>query len=174
MKKIQAFGHFPGDGGVKVFNKHVFRQQVADAGPQSWCKLTMEYGNKRTVNMNAWFWAGVVIPTMVRWNQDGEEYTDHQVYRMLEQAVSTEEKFNPLSGEYEEVVVPLKTLDSDTFLDRANMAREAVHLTSPDIYLKTPWEYYGMPYHIWIDWKHGKIAMKKALALSEQQDVLTE
>lgn len=159
----------PGDGSLSVFNKNVFKQQIKDAGRNSFCAISIEYGNKRTVNMNAWFWAGVVIPTYVRWSQDDAELSDHQVYRMLEEAVSTEERFNPLTGKVEEMVVPLKTLDTETFVERANLAREAVHRVSPDIYLKTPWEYYGMSYPVYIDWKDGHITMEEALSRSERE-----
>lgn len=162
MKTIDAYFHIH-KGRLNIYNREVLDQQIKDEGFVNFGKLSLEYGNKRTGQMNRYAFGGIINPAVVRLNQDGWDYSKASLYREIEETYCKREMVNEQSGEVREYIKPLKTMDGDEFMDVMYDFRAWFHSQFPDTYLKEPYEYYGMSYTDYGRWKRGDITFDEAL-----------
>lgn len=142
MKTIETYGKIE-DGSLKRFNETLYRQKIKDIGNASDVKITIEYGNKRTVNQNAYLFGGVLDPICYYLRQQGwEELTPYRLYKKIENIYSVEEIVNHETGEVQEITIPLKEQDSETFWDIVE--RVVQWGRNKGITIEWPWEFYGM------------------------------
>jgi hypothetical protein len=172
MKQIIAYGKI--DNGLHIYNREVFHQEVMDLGTVSHCQITIEYGNKRTVDQNAYLHGGIISPLMVTLNQHGWGYSHMELYRELENNFCKKDVINSHSGEVREIVEPFKEMDTDTFFDKCDRIRDWIHnSTKIELYIKTPAEYFNMTEFAYSRWRQGVITKKQAIEESKDK-VLNE
>ena len=164
MKKIESYGRI--ENGRKIYyNEDVHLQHIQEIGFVSHFKETIEYGNKRTPDQNAYLFGGIVKPVLVAYLEVGYNYTKEEVYHILEKAVGTVEVFNFITGKLELHPVKLKTLDTNTFWENCYEIREIIHsIENLNLYIKLPHEYYQMSEEDYNSWKRGELSFKQALS----------
>jgi hypothetical protein len=167
MKTIEAFGHLQ-DGVIKAYNDDVFKQQLQEVGSCNHIRIIIEYGNKRTVDQNAYLWGAFVSPLHVRLRQDGWEFTPGQVYKFLENKFCKETMFNDETGEVFECVKPLKELSTEEFQEIVVGKIRDYTMDKLGIEIKLPHEYYQMPLEIYEAWKKGEINKSTAMDMAEK------
>lgn len=172
MKTIEAGGKIH-KGKLKLHNEKVFKQSIQDIGFVSHVHLTLEYGNKRTVDQNSYLFGGVVEPIRIVLRQNGYDFSAHECYKYLENRFSRKRKHNDVTNTKYWAVIPLKELDTDQFEKVViGEIREWAN-QDLDIYIKLPHEYYEMTLDAYNQWKAKEITKKQAIELSEQQLVET-
>jgi len=164
MKKIESYGRI--ENGKKIYyNEDVHLQHIQEIGFANHFKETIEYGNKRTVDQNAYLFGAICKPILVRLIQEGWlEFSEYKVYKWLENKFSKVEMSNSKTGEVIETVKPLKELSTEEFdevvmIDIRNYASEYL-----GIYIKLPHEYYKMSEEDYNSWKRGELSFKEALS----------
>lgn len=164
MNQIQAGGKIE-KGELIIFNEEVFYQQIQDIGFVNHVKITLEYGNKRTLNQNDYLWGGIVTPLFNALVDIGWEYEyPKQVYYDLESNFCKQTIINKETGEERESFTPFKNMDTETFASAIDRIREWVNSSNKiDIYLKSPAEYYQMSEWKYEQWKRGEITRTEAM-----------
>ncbi len=171
MRQIQVFGHI--DQGTLVFyNRNVFAQQVKEIGTVNHAIFTLEYGNKRTPDQNAYLWGGVINPIHVRYRQEGWEYTPEEIYRILENTFSVKEVVNSNTGEISSIVEPLKQLTTEQWDEVVMQRIRGFAEKDLGIYIKTPPEYYGISEGAYTEWKEGRISLEEAKAMNVPPEII--
>lgn len=169
MKTIEAGGKID-QGALTIHNENVYRQQIYDVGFANHVHITLEYGNKRTIDQNSYLWGGIVNPLSVALIQMGwEEYEPDYLYHDLEKSFNKKEIVNRKTGETREVIVPFKKLDTETFAEKIDQIRAWAHRSETiNIYLKAPHEYYEMTLDAYSRWKRGEINKTEAIKISQE------
>lgn len=165
MKSIQTYGRID-KGELIIHNERVWWQQIMDIAFANHIKLTLEYGNKRTLDQNSYGWS-VFTQIAVRMRQDGWDITKDHVYRKVEDTYCRKEVVNEKTGQVEEFVEPLKKQPTDRFAEIIDTVRHNAMERYPDIYIKTPAEFYGMTEGAYNRWKMGDINKNEALRESK-------
>ena len=161
MKTIEAGGKID-KGKLVIFGENVFLQQIQDIGFVNHVHIILEYGNKRTLNQNAYAWH-ICNAISTRLRQDGHEVDKDMVYRKIEETYCTKKILNPTNGKYEDWTTPLKKKDADEFEEITDTVRNKFNSNYPDAHIKTPPEYYGMTLEKYNAWKRGKISRTEAI-----------
>lgn len=156
MKTIETYGKIV-DGEFIRYNETLYRQKLKDIGNASDVKEVLEYGNKRTINQNAYLFGGVLDPVCYYLNQQGwEELTPYRLYKKIENIYSVEEITNSETAEVQEVVIPLKEQDSETFWEIVEKVVQWAR--NKGIAIEWPWEFYGMTEMEYANMKFGNAA----------------
>ena len=161
MKSLQAGGKI-NKGELVIFNEEVFYQQIQEIGFVNYVKITLEYGNKRTLDQNAYAFA-LFTAMALRMRQDGWDVDKDMIYRKVEQQYCTETRRHPETGNEIEFTTPLKKKDTDEFAEILDAVRMNFMQQYPDTHLKTPAEYYGMSEYNYNRWKAGEITRTEAI-----------
>lgn len=167
MKKIQAFGYII-EGKLHLYNRPVFNQFIQEVYEASEVKVTLEYGNIRSLDQNAYIWGGIVQPLWYKLHYEmGWDFSKEEVYDFLQRKFCKREAVSEQTGETMEVVTPLKTMTTDQFSEKIDQIRAWIH-ERIDIYVQTPAEYYGMTEHAYSKWREGDISKADAMRLSNK------
>lgn len=169
MKKIEAHGHIDQD--LKLYNSDVFKQSIRDIGFASDCRLTLEYGKKRSLDQNSYLWGAVINSITVRVNQEGWDYSPDEMYVWLQSKFCKCEKVNEETGAIKDIVKPFKTLSTDEFdkivmQELRNWAHEKL-----GVYIKTPPEFYEMREDLYEAWRKNEITKEQAIKLSKTEPI---
>lgn len=170
MKTIEAGGKIE-KGKLIIHNEEVFLQQIQDIGFVNHVHITIEYGNKRTIDQNSYMFGGIVTPLFTKLRQLGWEYDyPKQVYDDLEKNFCKKEIMNRETGEVRESFTPFKKMDTEEFAEKIDQIRDWVNGSNKiDIYLKAPHEYYEMSLDAYNRWKMGEITKTGAIKESRQK-----
>ena len=167
MKSITAYGHID-KGKLILFNDRVFLQAVQDIGFVNHCKITVEYGNKRTGSQNRYLFGGVIASLMVLLNQDGYEVDEDMTYRFIENSFCKVTQLSEKTGEVKEFIKPLKKLSTDEFEEIIiNRVRGWIQDEYGE-YILLPHEYYGLTLEAYDRWKRGELSFKQAKEQSKE------
>lgn len=173
MKTIEAFGKIE-KGKLIIFDEEVFLQEVQEIGFVNHFHLVMEYGNKRTLDQNAYLWGGVVKAVRVRLLQEGYKYSASQVYKYLENRFCRVEEYNKKKGKVYEKTMAFKELSTDQFEEIViGTIRDWAH-ENLNAYIKTPPEYYKMTPGAYDKWKRGEINLSQAQEMSKDDPMLNK
>lgn len=164
MKQIQTGGKI--DRGELIrFNEETWWEQIRQIGFVNYVKITLEYGNKRTLDQNSYAWA-IFTSMATRMRQDGWDITKDMIYRKVEETYCKKEIVNPATGKTETFTEPLKKKNTDEFAEIIDQVRNNFMQEYPDTYLKTPAEYYQMSEYKYSQWKRGEISRTEAMKSS--------
>lgn len=148
-------------GRLKFKNEAVFRQKIFDVYSANSVEVKITYGNKRSLDQNAYMYGGICDPIALRLWQDGWNFDSYEVYKFLENKFSKHEYVNEKTGETAWRTKPLKKLDTKQFSDVIEEIRMwSMH--DLDLYLKTPAQYYELTEAAYEDWKNRIISFDEA------------
>lgn len=151
-------------GKMQFFNDDVFKQSIKDLYNCPFFSWKMEWGNKRTVQQNAYLFGGIIAPLVLRYNQEGEPLTKDDAYRILSKHVGTREVTDFVTGEITNEPIDIKNIGTDEFMDKCYEMREIIHgIEGLDLYIQLPHEYYGMTLQNYDLWKAGKLSFSEAV-----------
>lgn len=168
MIEIQQYGSLV-DGDFVPRREDVFHEQKRQAGNVHDCVLTITGKDKRTVDQNSYAHA-ICSQMALRLNQDsGDGITGYNVYKRIEKMHCTEHKYNPLTGELEEFIDPLKDKDKDVFWQIMEETRINFMQNYPDCHISTPAEHYGLTEQAYDLMKQGVINYVEAKKMSEDK-----
>lgn len=160
MKKHETYGKIE-NGQIILFDSATWIEVLRNIYKCNHCKITLEYGNKRTLDQNAYAWA-IFTKMAERMRQDGWDVDKDMIYRKVESTYCTVEQYNPDTGKAHEFVEPLKKQDTDRFAEIIDAVRMNFMQRYPDTYLKEPHEYYGITKEAYDKWKAGDITRTEA------------
>ena len=162
MKSITEFGMIE-KGKLEIFHENIFLQTIQDLGFVNHCKIEIEYGNKRTLDQNAYLWGAIVPAFHVRLMQEGYNLTQGEAYNWLENKFCKDVKFSDKSGNGIEYVMQLKALSTDQFEEKVVGNMRGWLESRLGSYVKLPHEFYGIPLDIYNQWKKGEITRTEAM-----------
>ena len=161
MKKIEAYGKIE-RGNIVIFDSATWMEQIREIFECNHCKITLEYGNKRSLDQNNYCWA-ICTKMAARMRQDGWDVDKDMIYRKIEQNYCTVEQHNPETGKVHEFVEPLKKQDTDRFAEIIDQVRINFMQQYKDTNLEEPHEYYGISKEKYNKWKAGDITRTEAM-----------
>ena len=161
MKKIEAYGKIE-RGNIVIFDSATWMEQIREIFECNHCKITLEYGNKRSLDQNNYCWA-ICTKMAARMRQDGWDVDKDMIYRKIEQNYCTVEQHNPETGKVHEFVEPLKKQDTDRFAEIIDQVRINFMQQYKDTKLEEPHEYYGISKDKYNKWKAGDITRTEAM-----------
>lgn len=165
MKQITAQGELK-SGKLRMYNEAVFRQELADIGDKNHIRLTLEYGNKRSLDQNNFLHGAVVASIRLILQQHGYDFTHAETYRYLERKFCNFEAVNTETGEVYTKVKALKELTTDEFSDIVVDKIRTWASKALDVYIQLPHEYYQMTEDAYELWKKGAINKTEAIKMS--------
>jgi hypothetical protein len=169
MKKLLAFGCI-NQGALHFFNGAAFTEQLREIWKVNHFRLVLEYGNKRTVDQNAYLWGAVIKSITVLYRQYGWDYSEDEVYKILENAFCRFEMVNFKTGETQTKIKPFKTLTTDEW-DEVVMGRIREWCQAElGTYIQTPAQFYEVTESNYDAWKAGEISLDTARRLSKQRN----
>lgn len=162
MKKLETFGRI--ENGKKIYyNEEVHLQHIQEIGFVNHFKETIEYGNKRTPDQNAYLFGAICKPILVRLIQEGwVEFTEYKVYKWLENRFSKVDMSNSITGELIETIKPFKELSTEEWDEIVMFDIRDYASDKLGIYIKLPHEYYKMSESNYNLWKKGELSFKEA------------
>lgn len=161
MKQIETYGKIS-RGNIVIFDSATWIEQLREIFECNHCKITLEYGNKRSLDQNSYCWA-LCTKMAVRMRQDGVDVTKENIYRQMEAVHCTREEYNPVTKQYTEYIDPLKHQDTDRFAEILEITRAKFMQVYPDTKLEAPHEYYGISKQKYDKWKMGQITRSEAM-----------
>lgn len=160
MKTIETYGKIE-KGNIVIFDSASWISQLQEIFEVNHCKITLEYGNKRSLDQNNYAWA-IFTKMAERMRQDGWQVTKEMIYRKVEQNYCTVEQHNPDTGQVHEFVEPLKKQDTDRFAEIIDAVRMNFMQRYPDTKLEEPHEYYDISKEAYDKWKAGDLTRSEA------------
>lgn len=170
MEKIEAFGKIH-KGELVIFDEELFQEEINEIGFVNHFHMTVEYGNKRTLDQNAYLWGAVVKAIRLRLKQEGYKFTPGECYQWLENKFCKMEDYNHKTGEIFTKITPLKELSTSQFDeivvgDIRQYAQDVL-----DVYIKLPHEYYQLTPSAYEKFKAGEITLSKAREITKEDEV---
>jgi len=169
MKTIEAGGNID-KGKLNIYNKNVFLQAINDIGFVNHIHLTLEYGNKRTLDQNSYLFGGVVQAINIVLRQNGYNFTDYECYKYLENRFCKTVDRNEKTGTKYHKIMPMKELSTEQF---ENIVMGEIRSWAEEnlgIYIKMPHEYYDMDLSAYDAWKRGEITKSAAMKMTKQEN----
>lgn len=167
MKSIEASGKIH-KGKLELYNKEVFQQAIQDIGFVNHVHLTLEYGNKRTLDQNSYLFGGVIEPIRTRLYQDGYDFSAYECYKYLENRFCKTVKRNEKTGTKFQAVMPMKELDTEQFEKIVIQDIRTWANADLGIYCKMPHEFYEMTLEAYDLWKQGEVNKTEAIKMSKE------
>lgn len=167
MIEITQYGSIK-NGDFIPRREDVFDEQKKQAGNVHDCVLTIIGKDKRSIDQNSYAHA-ICAQMALRLNQDsGDGITGYNVYKRIEKMHCTTHKYNPISGELEEFIDPLKEKDKDDFWMIMEETRLNFMRSYPDTHISTPAEHYGLTEGAYDLLKQGVINFREAKKMSKE------
>ena len=160
MKTITAYCSIE-DGKLVLRNPELFSAQIAETKDTESCLLTIQGGDKRSNQQNAYLFGGICKTVAERLNQDGWQYESYDIYKWIENKWCKIDMLNTKTGEIKPKTARLRYLPADMFSGVIDAARR-YFMDATGIYIQTPAEFYGMSEQNYDLWKLGQLTYAEA------------